>query len=214
MKSILLFLIACADFATAAPLDQPALDALLAQIAARRAGKAVEADFVESKTLPMMREPVVERGTIAFEPPDKFLRRTENGTISVSDGRVLWLYYPTFQQAEKYPLGTPHGPGEFFRLLAATVRLDDLAKEFRVAGETTPDGHLLTLIPRSAGIRRMLQSIVLELDPSLRLRRSVITSKEGDRTETTYSNERTMPAGRAVFQFEPPKGTTVVAPLG
>lgn len=162
----------------------------------------------------MLREPVVERGTLAFDPPDKFLRRTENGNVAVSDGRTLWLYYPAVRQAEKYPLGTSRGPGEFFRLLAATVRLAELEKEFRVSGEATPDGHRLVLVPRSASIRRMLDSIVLDIDSKLRLRRSVITSKEGDRTETTYSNERLVPPGSPIFRFEPPAGTDVVSPLG
>jgi len=38
--------------------------------------------------------------------------------------------------------------------------------------------------------------------------------KDGDRVETTYSNEKILPLGSVDFSFTPPASATVVAPLG
>lgn len=185
--------------------------ALVAKLAASRAGRMVQADFVETKTLPMWKAPVVESGTIAFEPPDHFLRKTNN--LIVSDGKTLWMYYPEFQQVEKYPLAG-HGPGQLFAALGQAFRFENLKALFRISATRLNDGFRLDLTPRSGPMRRMLQSLTLELDGSLRLRSSTMSGKDGDRIETKYSNEKLLPVGATDFSFKPPASATVVAPLG
>jgi len=187
--------------------------ALLAKIAASRSGKAMTATFDETKTLPMMREPIRERGTISFEPPAKFLRRTDDGNLAVSDGKTLWMYYPAFQQAEKYPLDA-RGPGALFSMLTRVFQLDDLPKHFRVAASKTEDGFRLVLVPKAGAMRRMIGEIALDLDEGLRLRASRIVGNEGDRMEATYSAEKSVPLGTTDFEFAPPQGTNVVSPIG
>lgn len=185
--------------------------ALVAKLAASRAGRMVQADFVETKILPMWKEPVVESGTIAFEPPDHFLRKTKN--LIVSDGKTLWMYYPEFQQVEKYPL-EGHGPGQLFAALGQAFRFENLGSLFRISATRLDDGFRLDLTPRSGPMRRMLRSLVLDLDSSLRLRSSTMSGKDGDRIETRYSNEKLLPPGSVDFSFKPPASATVVAPLG
>jgi len=185
--------------------------ALVAKLAASRAGRMVQADFVETKILPMWKEPVVESGTIAFEPPDHFLRKTKN--LIVSDGKTLWMYYPEFQQVEKYPL-EGHGPGQLFAALGQAFRFENLGSLFRISATRLDDGFRLDLTPRSGPMRRMLRSLVLDLDSSLRLRSSTMSGKDGDRIETRYSNEKLLPPGSVDFSFNPPASATVVAPLG
>jgi len=192
-------------------LNDSETDALVAKLAASRAGRMVQADFVETKILPMWKEPVVESGTIAFEPPDHFLRKTKN--LIVSDGKTLWMYYPEFQQVEKYPL-EGHGPGQLFAALGQAFRFENLGSLFRISATRLDDGFRLDLTPRSGPMRRMLRSLVLDLDSSLRLRSSTMSGKDGDRIETRYSNEKLLPPGSVDFSFNPPASATVVAPLG
>lgn len=192
-------------------LNDSETDALVAKLAASRAGRMVQADFVETKILPMWKEPVVESGTIAFEPPDHFLRKTKN--LIVSDGKTLWMYYPEFQQVEKYPL-EGHGPGQLFAALGQAFRFENLGSLFRISATRLDDGFRLDLTPRSGPMRRMLRSLVLDLDSSLRLRSSTMSGKDGDRIETRYSNEKLLPPGSVDFSFKPPASATVVAPLG
>ena len=194
-------------------LDEAETAALLAKIAASRSGKAMTATFDETKTLPMMREPIRERGTISFEPPAKFLRRTDDGNLAVSDGKTLWMYYPAFQQAEKYPLDA-RGPGALFSMLTKVFQLDDLPKHFRVAALKTEDGFRLVLVPKAGAMRRMIGEIALDLDEGMRLRASRIVGNEGDRMDATYSAEKSVPLGATDFEFAPPQGTNVVSPMG
>lgn len=197
--------------ARAEALSEQETAALLAKIAASRAGHAIEADFVEKRTLPLWKEPIVERGTIAFEPPDKFLRKTKN--LVVSDGTTLWMYYPEFRQVEKYPLQNGAGPGKLFAALGQALQFQKLAEIFRVSATTLQDGWELELTPKSGTLRRLLSSMTIQLDRALTLKSSVIRGKEGDCIETTYSAEKFLAPGAVDFSFTPPPSASVVAPL-
>lgn len=212
MRQLVFAILASVGMAAGQTLDGPATSELLERIANQRQGRTVQVDFEERKTLPMMREPVVERGTLAFEAPDKFLRRTDGGRIAVSDGRDLWMYYPEFAQAERYRLSGGAGPGELLVALGRIFQLHDVRSSFRVTAEELPDGWRLILRPRSSAIRRFVREARLELDRRLALRSSWVESPGGERTEAAYSNERF--TGGVDFRFEPPPGTTVVAPGG
>jgi len=54
-----------------------------------------------------MKKPVVSSGTVWFQPPNKFRREVKGNSpsVTVSDGRELWIYYLNFKSAERYPLG-------------------------------------------------------------------------------------------------------------
>ncbi len=211
MKSALSALLLFSVNAFGQQLGEAETGGLLARISASRTGHAIQAEFVEKRTLPMWSEPVVERGTIAFEPPDRFLRKTKN--LSLCDGKFLWMYYPEFNQVEKYPLDN-RGPGQLFSALGQALQFRDIGANFKVTANKVADGFRLELVPRSGALRRMLQRITLDLDESLKLRSSGMIGKEGDRIETTYTNERILPLGSIDFSFTPPATATVVTPLG
>jgi outer membrane lipoprotein-sorting protein len=211
MKSALAAILVFSTSAFCQRFNEADSAALLSRIAGSRAGQAVQAEFVEKRILPMWNEPVVEKGTIAFEPPDRFLRKTK--TLTLCDGKFLWMYYPEFRQVEKYPLGGG-GPGQLFAALGQALQFRKIAENFKVTATGLDNGFRLDLSPRSGPLRRMLQTITLELDSSLRLRSSIMVGKEGDRIETTYSNEKILPVGSIDFSFTPPASATVVSPLG
>jgi len=210
MKSLLLLFLLPLSLA-AAPLNQSETSALLEKIAAARAGRTVQAEFVEKKTLPLWKDPVIESGVIAFEPPDRFLRKTRN--IMLCDGKTLWMSYPEFQQVEKYPVSS-HGPGQIFSALGQAMRFEHLEEIFRVSASSLADGFRIELTPKSVLLRRAIQTLTLELDSSLRLRSSTLTGRNGNIVETTYSNEKLLPPGTIDFTFTPPASATVTAPLG
>ena len=211
MKSALAAILVFSTCAFGQQFNEADTAALLSRLAASRSGHAIQAEFVEKRVLPMCSEPVVEKGTIAFEPPERFLRKTKN--LTVCDGTFLWMYYPEFQQVEKYPLAS-RGPGQLFTALGQALQFQKIAENFKVAATGLEDGYRLELSPRSGPLRRMLQSITLELDKSLKLRSSIMAGKDGDRIDTTYSNEKILPLGSINFSFTPPASATVVAPLG
>src|SRR4029453_4757626 len=97
-------LVAPALMAKAAPLSEAELKNLLASIRQKR---TTQADFHEERVIRLMKKPVVSSGTVWFQPPNKFRREGigNSPSITVSDGRELWIYYPNFKSAERYPLG-------------------------------------------------------------------------------------------------------------
>ena len=211
MKPVLAAIFILSATAFGQQLSEADTNSLISRIADSRVGHAVEADFIEKRSLPMWKEPVEEKGTIAFEPPERFLRKTKN--LTVCDGNVLWMYYPEFQQVEKYKLSNG-GPGQIFAALGQALQFRKLAENFKIVATRLENGSRIELTPRSGPLRRVIQSITLELDASLKLRSSVMIGKEGDRIEATYSNEKILPLGSIDFSFTPPKGANVVAPLG
>ena len=211
MKCLLAALLVFPLVLRAQELDATQTAELLSKLAASRAGRAFEADFAEKKILPMWKDPIVESGTIAFEPPDKFLRKSKS--LVVNDGKTLWMYYPEFRQVEKYPVDG-RGPGQIFVVLGRALQFDSLGEMFQVSSSRSGDGFRLDLVPKSGAVRRMIRGMTLEIGPSLQLRSSVMLGKEGDRIETKYSNEKQIPLGAGNFSFQPPPGANVIAPLG
>ena len=76
-------------------------------LAAIRQNRTTQADFHEQRVIRLMKNPVVSSGTLWFHLPNKFRCEVEGNSpsITVSDGRELWIYYPNFKSAERYPLG-------------------------------------------------------------------------------------------------------------
>src|SRR5437868_10983734 len=94
--------------AKTAPLSEADLKNLLAGI---RQNRMTQADFQEERVIRLMKKPVVSSGTVWFQPPNKFRREIKGNSpsVTVSDGRELWINYPNFKSAERYPLrkGSP-----------------------------------------------------------------------------------------------------------
>ncbi len=92
----MLLFIAVAFFVESAPLSESDLKNLLAGI---RANRTTQADFQEERVMRLMKKPIVSSGKIWFQPPNKFRREVKGNSpsITVSDGRQLWIYYPNFK---------------------------------------------------------------------------------------------------------------------
>ena len=95
---------ALTSVAKSAPLSDSELKNLLAAI---RQNRTTQADFQEQRVIRLMKNPVLSSGTVWFQPPNKFRREVKGSSpsVTVSDGRELWIYYPNFKSAERYPLG-------------------------------------------------------------------------------------------------------------
>ncbi|HEY8902847.1 MAG TPA: hypothetical protein VIM48_04015, partial [Chthoniobacterales bacterium] len=93
MRSILtsLFLLPIGA-AFAQQLSDRDAESYLKQLAANRSGSTVtQVDFAETRTSPLLKEPITTQGTLEFEPPDHFRREItgQNGSIMISDGSTF-----------------------------------------------------------------------------------------------------------------------------
>ena len=199
------------------PLSPQAIQALLAKVRERRAtAPHVQADFREEKTIRLMARPITSTGRVWFEPPNKFRRevRGASPSITVCDGKELWIYYPNFKSAEHYQLGKRSPLDSAIAAINTALNLENVESTFTISGEQTENGHHLHLLPRSPQMKRSFKGFDLWLDRELFVSRTEMTQPNGDKIVTVYTNPSRDPIPSSTFHFKPPEGTDVSNPLG
>src|SRR5213080_2146867 len=155
MRTVLLSIVlyvALRCIANSAPLSEADLKNLLAGI---RQNRSNQADFQEQRVIRLMKKPILSSGKIWFQPPNKFRREVKGSSpsLTVSDGRQLWIYYPNFKSAERYPLGKGSPLDSTVTAINSSLNLEDVENTFQIrATKNDPPqaGYELTLLPRSA----------------------------------------------------------------
>ena len=164
----------------------------------------------------LMKKPITSSGRIWFLPPNKF-RREVKGTspsVTVSDGRELWIYYPNFKSAERYPLGKGSPLDATVAAINSALNLENIESSFNVTGTKTENGNELQLLPRTAAMKRVFQKLDLRINDKFRVERTDMLLPNGDRIVTAYSNQTRAAIPPSTFEFKPPSGTEVTTPLG
>jgi outer membrane lipoprotein-sorting protein len=188
-------------------------DALLARLSESRGGSAMQANFREERRLALMEKPIVESGTVAFLPPDKFRRQVDGGSLTVCDGDTLWLFYPQFDEAEKYNLASNRPLRESVSAMTSGFGLQNLSKNYKVKASRTADGYEITLNPKTSSLRKAVAEIQVAISAELAAKQLAIIGTEGDRTAITFSDEHRVNLSAENFSFLPPKGVHVSEPL-
>src|SRR5437867_3060874 len=197
----------------AAPLSEAELKNLLAGI---RKNRTTEADFQEQRVLRLMKKPILSSGTIWFQPPNKFRREVKGNSpsVTVSDGRQLWIYYSNFKSAERYPLGKGSPLDSTVTAINSALNLENIENTFQITAIKSDKGYELTLLPRTGSMKRVFQKLDLHINENLRVERTDMLLPNGDRIVTAYSNQTRAPVAASSFDFKPPSGTEVTTPLG
>src|SRR2546421_8028696 len=211
--SVMLVVAVLGSIADGAPLSEADLKNLLAGI---RANRSTQADFQEERVIRLMKKPIVSSGRIWFQPPNKFRREVKGNSpsLTVSDGRQLWIYYPNFKSAERYPLGKGSPLDSTVAAINSALNLENIENTFQINATKTDKGYELALLPRTASMKRVFQKLDLHIDDNLRVERTDMLLLNGDRIVTTYSNQTRAEVPLSTFNFKPPPGTEVTTPLG
>jgi outer membrane lipoprotein-sorting protein len=199
-----------------APLSEADLKDLLAKI---RQNRITEADFQEQRVIHLMKKPIVSSGKVWFQPPNKFRREVKGSSpsLTVSDGLQLWIFYPNFRSAERYPLGKGSPLDSTVAAINSSLNLEDVENSFQISAtknDSPATGYELTLSPRTAAMKRVFQKLNLRINGQLRVERTDMLLPNGDRILTMYSNQTREPVAASMFEFNPPPGTEVSTPLG
>ena len=199
--------------ANGAPLSDADLKNLLAGI---RQNRTTQADFQEQRVIRLMKKPILSAGKVWFQPPNKFRREVKGNSpsLTVSDGRQLWIYYPNFKSAECYPLGKGSPLDSTVAAINSSLNLEDVENTFQISATKTDNKYELTLLPRTPSMKRVFQKLDLRINDQLRVERTDMSLPNGDRIVTTYSNQTREPVPASMFEFAPPAGTEVSTPLG
>ena len=201
----------------AAPLSPADVKTLLEHIREKRAAApSMQADFQEQRKVHLLDEPINSSGKIWFQAPNKFRveRKGNAPSITVSDGQQLWIYYPNFKSAERYPLGKGSPLDSTVAAINSALNLENIENSFQINATKTDKGYELALLPRTASMKRVFQKLDLHIDDNLRVERTDMLLPNGDRIVTTYSNQTRAAVPASTFDFKPPPGTEVTTPLG
>jgi outer membrane lipoprotein carrier protein len=204
---------ALTSIAKTAPLSEADLKNLLAGI---RQNRTTQADFQEQRVIRLMKKPILSSGKVWFQPPNKFRREVKGNSpsVTVSDGRQLWIYYPNFKSAEHYPIGKGSPLDSTVAAINSALNLENIENMFQINAAKTDKGYELALTPRTPSMRRAFQKLDLRVNDNLRVERTDMLLPNGDRIVTTYSNQTREPVPASMFEFTPPTGTEVSTPLG
>jgi outer membrane lipoprotein carrier protein len=214
MRTVLSVMLAVmGSVANSAPLSEGDLKNLLATI---RQNRVTQADFQEQRMIRLMRKPILSGGKVWFQPPNKFRREVKGNSpsLTLSDGSQLWIYYPNFKSAERYPLGKGSPLDSTVAAINSSLNLEDIENTFQIAAAKTGNGYELTLLPRTASMKRVFQKLDLQINDQLRVDRTDMLLPNGAPIVTTYSNQTRGPVPASMFEFTPPPGTEVSTPLG
>lgn len=203
---------------TAAELTAAERADLLARLReARQRQPAAVAHFREERATKVLRQPVVAEGTISFMAPGRFRRDIpgDGGSLMVSDGRVLWIYYRAFDEAERYEIGRNRFFDDSMAAITAGLEFENTEEYFAVRIFREADGHRAELRPRTPALKRLCAEVVVRIDAALLPRRMEMGLPDGGRVVVVYSDVRRLAAlPAATFQFEPGPQTKISTPLG
>ena len=205
--------VALTSLGKTAPISEGDLKNLLAGI---RQNRSTQADFQEERVIRLMKKPILSSGRIWFQPPNKFRREVKGNSpsVTVSDGRQLWIYYPNFKSAERYPLGKGSPLDTTVAAINSALNLENIENTFQINAAKVDKGYELTLLPRAPSMKRAFQKLDLRIDDNLRVERTDMLLPNGDRIVTTYSNQTRAPVPASTFEFKPPPGAEISSPLG
>jgi outer membrane lipoprotein-sorting protein len=173
--------------------DRPAAPAELAELTRQlRAVETLTADFVETKTMGLLAEPLVTEGVLAYRDPGELARVieaprpgrvlvTEDAVVTVRDDRV-----------ERLDLGARPEARSLVTALLSLLRgdLQTLRERFRARYETREGGRWrLILEPRSKRVAALVERLELEgRGPALA--RYVVREASGDVAVTEVTHVR------------------------
>jgi outer membrane lipoprotein-sorting protein len=198
-------------------LDPTAREALLQQLREVHVKQPdFDATFTEQRTSHLLNKPVISEGNIDFSVPDKFRRevKTPSPSTTISNGKTMWIFYPSFNEVEEYQLGQKSFFDESLEALTAGLNFEHIDEFYNFRAFKEGAGYRLELTPKKPALRRVVQTLTLHLSSEFIPVRTEIVLPKGDQLNTDYHNARRTPLSASMFEFSPPGGALVTHPLG
>jgi outer membrane lipoprotein-sorting protein len=175
-----------------------------------------QATFTEQRTSHLLNQPVVSEGAVSLSVPDKFRWevRTPSPSTTVSDGHMMWIFYPTFNEVEVYTLGQRSFFDESLTALTAGLNFEHIDEYYNFRAFRATGGYRLELTPKKPSLRRVVEEVTLYLNSDFLPQRTEITLPKGDHLSTIYHNPRRPELPDSLFEFPPPTDAQITHPLG
>jgi outer membrane lipoprotein-sorting protein len=199
--------------ASAVRAQEGGLAVLEAAAARYGAASAVCADFVQLRSVPLLRQEVTQRGRLCSADPNLFAMRFSDpeGNLIVSDGETQWIYRPSGNPGQVFraDVGPDTSGQDFYReLLESPGAKYDVtcASTEDVAGRPT---HRLCLRPKGSARDR---PDVVWIDTAAPVIRQIHFREENgsERTITLSDVDFDGAPPEGWFAFTPPAGAVVI----
>ena len=193
-----------------------------AWFAAQAKVQSISADFVQTRTLKTLVQPLTAAGHLWFAPPNQF--RWELGrpaqTIALRHADDMFVIYPRLKRAEHYPLGAS-APSEWrdaMSLLDAGFprTRQEFDAQFKIQSLTaTNETWLLALQPRRAAAREIMPELrVILATNDFALAGTVLVFMDGSRMRNDLTNiVVNAPMDEKIFQWRAPTDFKVTEPF-
>jgi outer membrane lipoprotein-sorting protein len=193
-----------------------------AWFAAQAQVHSLSADFVQTRTLKTLVQPLLAEGHLWFSPPNQF--RWELGrpaqTIAVRHADEMFVIYPRLKRAEHYPLGAsaPRAWRDAMSLVDAGFprTRQEFDAQFEIQSLTQTNGTwLVALQPRSAAARQIMPALRVSLAThDFTLAATELVFVDGSRMRNDFSRVVVNgPLAENLFQWKPPADFTVTEPF-
>jgi outer membrane lipoprotein-sorting protein len=168
-----------------------------AWFAAQAKVHSLSADFVQTRRLKTVVQPLVAQGHLWFAPPNQF--RWELGqpaqTIALRHADDMFVIYPRLKRAEHYPLGAS-APREWRDAMALLdAGFPQTRKEFDAQFQTlsltqTNSTWIVALQPRSAAARQVMPELRISLATNdFSLAATELVFVDGSRMRNDFNHE-------------------------
>ncbi|MGA3163292.1 MAG: outer membrane lipoprotein carrier protein LolA [Verrucomicrobiota bacterium] len=193
-----------------------------AWFAAQKNLQTWSADFVQTRVLQTLTQPLVATGHVWFAMPDQF--RWELGrparTIAVRHDDEMLVIYPLLKRAERYPMGA-NAPREWrdaMSLLQAGFphNRKEFESQFQLLSLVETNGlWQFALQPKSRFARQMMTELRITLATNnFSLTATELVFVDGSRMRNDFTNAVLNPALDQNFsEWQPPPDYTVTEPL-
>lgn len=180
------------------------------------------ADFVQTRTLKSLAQPLTSAGHVWFAAPNRFRWELGNPpqTIAVRAPAELLIFYPRLKRVERFPLaGEQTGPWrDALALLEAGFPRSraELESRYNIISQTITDQRCaLKLQPKSETARRMLPQLEIDFDTKdLTLRGTELQFADGSTMRNDFKNPVLNPKlDEWMFQPSIPADYKVIEPL-
>jgi outer membrane lipoprotein-sorting protein len=183
---------------------------------------SISADFVQTRTLKTLVQPLTATGHLWFAPPSQF--RWELGhpaqTIALRDGDNMYVVYPRLKRAEHYALGAsaPAQWRDAMSLLDAGFpsTRQQFDSQFQLKSVAETNGiWVLSLQPQSGVARQMMPELEVFLSTNnYLLAGTKLVFLDGSSMRNDFTNTVVnAPVDKKMFQWQAPVDFTITEPL-
>lgn len=199
-----------ADVPAAGASSAPDLATVLQRMSeSQKALKTLTAGFVQEKSLELLAEPAVSRGTLSYEAPSRILweYQAPDRTILLIDEKTLLAYYPDLKKADRLDISEKRARYDryFGVAFGAQGPLQEYFEAELARESELPGTYLVVLTPKSKRVEKYLVEIRLWVDSATYLpRRFEYREENGDTTSYTLEGtvaNAALPANRFVVEL-------------